>query len=278
MTMVEHGVRRAVRARASARPGSRWACGTASSSCCWRGAARLLRRRRDRRQPDPAGLRGDQHDAAIEGVDPRPDRPRAAPPGPLPDQRAPAGYHRFWHGEGLRRVEPRACPGSTRGTATGSRDGEVVTILVVGRSSSAGSSTRSPCTVRVPRRLIGVTPHLLPGRDLPLVLDRLPVRPHDLFRDPRRRGDLLPRRHRDPLLRRVGSGPGAARRFARTCSSSTTRGHRAEGRIRPERHPAVGTARHREDAHGRGHGRRDGQAVRQRRRRDAQHMGMGVSR
>ena len=60
----------------------------------------------------------------------------------------------------------------------------------------------------------------------------------------------------DALLRRLGPGPGASTRSARTCCFlDNPRGDRAEGRIRARRHPALGTARHRQDAHGRGHGR-----------------------
>ena len=107
-----------------------------------------------------------------------------------------------------------------------------------------------------------------PAAGLRVLLRHHPVRRHVLVPVPGRRRHLLARRHQDPLHRRVGPG----RRRSQQVQGEHRlprgpRGHRGEGRLRARRHPAVGPARHRQDAHGRGRRRRDRQAVRVRRPR-----------
>ncbi len=84
---------------------------------------------------------------------------------------------------------------------------------------------------------------------------------------------LLPRRHQDAVLRRVGAGRRARARQGEHDVPRGAREDRGEGRLRPRRHPAVGPTGHRQDAHGRGRRRRDRQALRLRRpRRVHQHV------
>ena len=102
---------------------------------------------------------------------------------------------------------------------------------------------------------------------------RAAVRRHLLVPVQGRRRDLLPGGHRDPVLRRLGPGPRARAGPGEHHLPGEPRGHRGEGRLRPGRHPALGSARHRQDPDGRGGRRRDGPALRLRRsRRVHQHV------
>ena len=99
---------------------------------------------------------------------------------------------------------------------------------------------------------------------------RHPVRGAVLVPVPRRRRDVLPGRHRAPVLRRLGPGPRAGAGEGEHRPAGEARGDRGPRRPRPLRHPALGAARHRQDADGRGGGRRDRQALRVRRPRRLQ--------
>ena len=67
---------------------------------------------------------------------------------------------------------------------------------------------------------------------------------------PGRGGDLLPRRHRHPLRRRVGPGPRQGASAGEPDLPGEPRVHRGGRRLRPRRHPALRPSRHRQDAAG----------------------------
>ena len=112
-----------------------------------------------------------------------------------------------------------------------------------------------------------------PAAGLRVLLHRVPVHRPVLVPVARRRRHLLPGRHQDPVLRRLGPGPrGPAGQGEHRLPGEAGR-DRGQGRLRPRRHPAVGPARHGQDADGRGRRGRDRQAVRLRRpRRLHQHV------
>ena len=62
----------------------------------------------------------------------------------------------------------------------------------------------------------------------------------------------LPRRHQDPVHRRLGPGPRAGAGQGEHPLPGGPRADRVARRVRARRHPAVGPARHRQDADGRG--------------------------
>ena len=89
-------------------------------------------------------------------------------------------------------------------------------------------------------------------------LDRRgPVRRHLLVHVPRRGGRLLPRRHQDQVLRRLGPGPRARAGQGEHHLPGEPRAGRGARRLRAGRPAAVGAAGNRQDADGRGGGRRD---------------------
>ncbi len=92
-----------------------------------------------------------------------------------------------------------------------------------------------------------------------------PVRGDVLVPVPGRDGRLLPRRHQDPVLRRLGPGQRPGEDQGEHRLPRGPRVHREEGRLRARRPAPLGPSRHRQDADGRGRRRRDGQALRLRR-------------
>ena len=89
-----------------------------------------------------------------------------------------------------------------------------------------------------------------------------PVRRAVLVPVPRRHRHLLPGRHQDPVHRRMGPGPcGSPGQGEHRLPGEAAR-DREQGRLCPQWTPALGSARHRQDADGGGGRRRDGQAVR----------------
>ena len=98
-----------------------------------------------------------------------------------------------------------------------------------------------------------------PAADLPArvrrVLPDLPVRHAVLVPVQGRRADLLPRRHQDPLHRRVGPGQRPEQGQGEHGLPRGPGVHREARGLRAWRHPAVGSSRNRQDAHG-GGGRR----------------------
>ena len=118
--------------------------------------------------------------------------------------------------------------------------------------------------VQLPNTLWDALPHD-PAAGVRRRLHHHPVRGDVLVPVPGRDGGLLPGRHQDPVLRRVGPGLGAGEDQGEHRLPRGPRVHREEGRLRARRPPALGPSRHRQDADGRGRGRRDGQALRVRR-------------
>ena len=100
-----------------------------------------------------------------------------------------------------------------------------------------------------------------------LLLRDVPVHRPVLVPVARRHRHDHARRDRDPVRRREGPGRRARSAEGDPGLPRRPRGDRVAGRLRARRHPAVGPAGHRQDPHGPGGGRRDGQAVRERRRR-----------
>ena len=84
-----------------------------------------------------------------------------------------------------------------------------------------------------------------------------PVRRDLLVPVPGRRGRVLPGRHQDPVHRRLGPGPCAGAGEGEHPVPGGPGADRVPGRLRARRHPALGTARHRQDADGGGGGGRD---------------------
>ena len=102
---------------------------------------------------------------------------------------------------------------------------------------------------------------------------RAPVRRPLLVHVPRRGGRVLPRRHQDQVLRRLGPGPRARAGQGEHRLPGAPRAGRGARRLRAGRPAAVGAAGNRQDADGRGGGGRDRAAVRVRRpRRLHQHV------
>ena len=93
-------------------------------------------------------------------------------------------------------------------------------------------------------------------------LHRDPVRRDLLVPVPGWRGRVLPGRHQDPVHRRLGPGPRAGAGQGEHPLPGGPGADRVPGRVRARRHPALGAARHRQDADGRGGGGRDRPAVR----------------
>ena len=96
---------------------------------------------------------------------------------------------------------------------------------------------------------------------------RAPVRRPLLVHVPRRGGRVLPRRHQDQVLRRLGPGPRARAGQGEHHLPGAPRAGRGARRLRARRPAALGPARDRQDADGRGGGGRDRPAVRVRRPR-----------
>ena len=84
---------------------------------------------------------------------------------------------------------------------------------------------------------------------------RAPVRRPLLVHVPRRGGRVLPRRHQDQVLRRLGPGPRARAGQGEHHLPRAPRAGRGARRLRAGRPAAVGAAGNRQDADGRGGGR-----------------------
>ena len=186
-----------------------------------------------------------------------------------------AGYHRFWSQRvfgGFDRAMKRRFSDWTR-----FRLARVVKVVaghraVRGRRRPDPGHLAGAGAVRRARAAVaGAAAD--PAAGLRVLLHRVPVHRPVLAAVARRRRHLLPGRHQDALLRRLGPGPrGPADPREHHVPGEAGR-DRGEGRLRPRRHPAVGAARHRQDADGRGRRGRDRPAVRLRRpRRVHQHV------
>ena len=133
----------------------------------------------------------------------------------------------------------------------------------------ARSSTPRPWSwrwLRLPQIIWHVLPYRAAGRADPAVRGA-PVRRAVLLPVPRRRGRVLPGRHQDPVLRRLGPGPRTGAGQGKHHLPGEPRAGRGKGRLRTRGPAAVGTARDGQDPDGRGGRGRDRAAVRVRRPR-----------
>ena len=185
------------------------------------------------------------------------------------------GYHRFWSEKvfgGFNRAIHRRFSDWTRYRL--SRLIKIVLFLVL-FAVVAGADPRH---LADPGDLPGARAALPgaaadPAAAVRVLLHRVPVHRAVLAALARRRRHLLPGRHHHPLLRRLGPGPRRRAGQGEHRLPGEPGRDRGEGRLRALRHAAVGTARHRQDADGRGRRGRDRQAVRLRRpRRVQQHV------
>ena len=188
-----------------------------------------------------------------------------------------ARYHQFWSNRVFGRWNAFVGRFNPWNRYRAARAAKIIAVIVVGAIILGRIFDVSPVLsyLRGAPRGRRRAPPVHPDRAVPLVLDRVPVRHDHLPRHARRGGDVLPRRHPHPLLRRVGPGPGEAEDPREPDVPREARARGGEGRLRARRHPPLGTARHRQDAHGRGARRRDRPPVREHRRVDAQHDGHG---
>ncbi len=215
-----------------------------------------------RPQPVQHLRRRRRRDRARQVVAVRAVRRRAAAPDPLPGRRALAPLLRLLDRRRVRPVREAHRP-HERLEPLPAGPGDEDRHAAAGRQPRPGHDLRRRPGHRAVRAAL---PHLgVVADDRPAGL-RLRVRDGAVRRpvlvpQPGRRRHLHARRDQDPLHRRVGAGRGRRPGQGEHGLPRPARGHRGEGRLRPGRHPAVGPARHRQDAHGRGRGRRDRQAV-----------------
>ena len=195
---------------------------------------------------------------------PHPDRPGGPAPDPLPDQRALGSLSLLLDPPGVRRHRADHPPEAVRLDPVPPLAPDHLGVL--DRRARGGARPGE-----------AHHPGGRPAQSAQLYLDRAAVRPaanhHPALRGapvrrdllvpvPGRRGCLLPGRHQDPVHRRLGPGPRAGAGEGEHPVPGGPGADRVPGRLRARRHPALGTARHRQDADGGGGGGRDRPPVR----------------
>ena len=186
-----------------------------------------------------------------------------------------AGYHRFWTETvfgGFERTTHRRISDWTRFRIRRILTWILWIAIIAVVTGKIIHTTPILALLRGPQLIWHVLPFVL--QIVFAALDRRgPVRRHLLVHVPRRGGRLLPRRHQDQVLRRLGPGPRAPAGQGEHHLPGEPRAGRGARRLRAGRPAAVGAAGNRQDADGRGGGGRDRPPVRVRRpRRLHQHV------